>query len=78
MKNTTELAKNDTYFPNPSNLNIVNYSNICTDKSAIYQYKKFYEKLAYVNLESKIDSNRVSGIDVEKPLTPLDRLLLGI
>lgn len=50
MKKGTNLTVNINYFPNQSNLNIVNYANICKDKDAIYSTPKFYDNLALVNL----------------------------
>lgn len=50
MKTHDSLKSNTDYFPNPNNLNIVNYENICRGMKDIYKANKFYLNLAKVNL----------------------------
>lgn len=73
MKTHDSLKSNTDYFPDPTNLNKVNYEKICRDMGTIYLAEKFYLNLAKVNLESEKDENNVSGIDVEMLLSDFDR-----
>lgn len=50
MKTHNSLKSNTDYFPDPSNLNIVNYENICRNSSTIYLAENFHLNLAKVNL----------------------------
>jgi hypothetical protein len=50
MKTHSSLKSNTDYFPDPNNLDIVNYENICKANRTIYLAEKFYLNLAKVNL----------------------------
>lgn len=69
--------KNPNYFPDQDDLNNVNYNNICTDKAAIYKSSEIIERLSLVNVENEVDADGVSGINVEKLLTPYEKELFA-
>lgn len=69
--------KNPNYFPDPNNLDNVNYNAICTDMPNIYKSPEIIERLDLVNVEDEVDAEGVSGINVEKLLTPYEKELFA-
>lgn len=50
MKTHDSLKNNRDYFPDPNNLVIVNYENICKNMGTIYLTQNFSMNLGKVNL----------------------------
>ncbi len=66
----SHFKQNTAIFPEQGNYNYVNYVELCKLKdTTIYTDKGAADSLALINMEDELDANKVSGIDVVKPLT---------